>query len=419
MPIAENPFRIFSSLRDDVYHADSQTHAYEWWYFDAVSRDGRDVLVIIFLTNFIFSPRYHQIKNDDYQIKRGRENPLPSPPLPPRFPAIAVCLYRDGRPVIRSFNEYAALDFAASREHPACRIGASDFALTQVDGKWIYQIRLDVALRKGKRLQAALSWAVCEADLTSNISLDSNHKNDASSSVSGAQEFDDAQKSDDAHEWNFVAPRCAVTGEFQITAKDSSNSNFSWHGTGYHDHNRDTRRLTAKVKTWLWGRAHFADLTAIFYHFQPSQTDPKQINEKPVEAAQTATNLSRLIIVKRGGQLFDYHARITQTHKRRNRFGLSYARDLSLTPLLDAVHNKSGGTQPQVFPKLIVNQQQVIDASFFYLRFRGEATLEIGNHTFQAPLVSEYLAPRALNFRWLDWLINMRIARNGKTAFLP
>ncbi len=30
--------------------------AYEWWYFDAVSDDGRDALVIIFLSNFIFSP---------------------------------------------------------------------------------------------------------------------------------------------------------------------------------------------------------------------------------------------------------------------------------------------------------------------------------------------------------------------------
>ncbi|MEJ7699617.1 MAG: hypothetical protein WKF71_08245 [Pyrinomonadaceae bacterium] len=33
--------------------------------------------------------------------------------------------------------------------------------------------------------------------------------------------------------------------------------------------------------------------------------------------------------------------------------------------------------------------------------------------------ITEYLAPKVLKYRWLDWLTNMRIGRKGKGAFLP
>jgi len=52
-------FRALSSIRDDVWHRDKKAGAYEWWYFDAVSDDGRETLVVIFLDGFIFSPRYN------------------------------------------------------------------------------------------------------------------------------------------------------------------------------------------------------------------------------------------------------------------------------------------------------------------------------------------------------------------------
>ena len=48
--------------------------AQEWWYFDALSDDCRDALVIIFFSNFIFSPRYNRAAIE------GRRQP----PAPPR-----------------------------------------------------------------------------------------------------------------------------------------------------------------------------------------------------------------------------------------------------------------------------------------------------------------------------------------------
>jgi carotenoid 1,2-hydratase len=77
-----------------VWRGAAQPEAYEWWYFDAVSESGRDLLVIIFLTNFIFSPRYNR-QASDTQKKISQP---PGASSETQTPAIAFTLYRDGRP---------------------------------------------------------------------------------------------------------------------------------------------------------------------------------------------------------------------------------------------------------------------------------------------------------------------------------
>ena len=70
--------------------------------------------------------------------------------------------------------------------------------------------------------------------------------------------------------------------------------------------------------------------------------------------------------------------------------------------------------------RLRVKQTKIIDSSFFYLRFLSEMTLTLRDgKPRQAIGITEYLKPKALKYRWLDWLTNMRIGRNGKGAFLP
>ncbi|MGI9036502.1 MAG: hypothetical protein ACR2GD_10750, partial [Pyrinomonadaceae bacterium] len=68
---------------------------------------------------------------------------------------------------------------------------------------------------------------------------------------------------------------------------------------------------------------------------------------------------------------------------------------------------------------LNVQQIKPIDQSFFYLRFLSEARLKSRDGKIhEAYAVTEHLAPKILKYRWLDWLVNMRIGRNGKGAFL-
>ena len=54
-------FSYSSSIAADVWHPKHDARGYEWWYFDALSDDGREAIVVIFLDNFIFSPRYNKL----------------------------------------------------------------------------------------------------------------------------------------------------------------------------------------------------------------------------------------------------------------------------------------------------------------------------------------------------------------------
>ena len=359
--------RPSSSIAGDVWHGEATVPAYEWWYFDALSRDGRDALVIIFLSNFIFSPRYN---------RAAAESLRQSPPVnsATQFPAVAVCLYRDNRPLFRAINEYAPDEFQASRTRPECHIGHNHFRLVETGAAPRYELNVDTRLRRGKQLQARLAWTVREGDFF----------RDEREAAAGPA----------AHHWNMVAPRCDVSGEITIVERDGGRSfNHEFHGTGYHDHNRDTRWMPATLDEWQWGRFHFPGATAVFYRYHE-------------RAETTHTNCLHLI---QDSLLSNYTPQLTTAGMRRHFFGLRYPRHLQFQTA-----TASDG------PTLKVRQQRIIDSSFFYLRFLSEATLEMADgQTQHATGITEHLAPRSLGYTWLHWLINMRIGRNGRSAFLP
>jgi hypothetical protein len=70
--------------------------------------------------------------------------------------------------------------------------------------------------------------------------------------------------------------------------------------------------------------------------------------------------------------------------------------------------------------RLRIKNNQIIDANFFYLRFLSEMTLTLRDGKPRKTIgITEYLAPKALKYGWLDWLVNLRIGRNGKGSYLP
>lgn len=378
-PITADGFHVRSSIADDVWHADAEPGAYEWWYFDAISFDGRDALVIIFLTDFLFSPRYNRAVAEGR--RNLREGGAPVLLRPTEFPAVAVCLYRDGRPVVRAIHEFTREEFAAQIDHPACRIGGNSFRLEQGAEKSSYLIRIDMPLRRGRRLEAEFEWTITDGDL----SPKGETLPTADASSAGV------------HEWNVVAPRCHVSGRLATMGPGSDRrlTEYDFQGLGYHDHNRDRRPLARAVAEWQWGRAHFPAATAVFYRYRERG---KQLP------------LTRLFIVERG-ELRAYDSRFSQDGTRRHHFGLRHPYALRF----------SAETAEERWPvTLEVEQRQIVDASFFYLRFMGQARLELNDgRTTSAPVITEHLAPRALEWRSLWWLINMRIGRNGRPAFLP
>jgi carotenoid 1,2-hydratase len=347
---------------------------YEWWYFDALSDDGRDALVIIFLANFVFSPRYNRAAS---RAARRIEGALPigDDSTPGQFPAVVFCLYRDGRPIVRAINEYTRDDFRADTRLPSCVIGNSGFYTEADDSGVCFRITLAETLRRGERLSASFSFQLVEGDFDGDGRAD-----DASDAAS--------------HDWNLVAPRCRVKGTYSFAERGSTRGVEArqFQGTGYHDHNRDRRWLPATVAEWQWGRAHFVDATAVFYCYRERE-----------DAAAT----TRLFVV-RDKSLSAYDAVRETGRLRRDRFGVNYSRRMSFTTQDESARIA-----------LHVSQQRTVDRSFFYLRFIGEAALDLADgETRRAPVLAEHLAPRSLSLRWLDWLTDMRIGRDGRAAFL-
>lgn len=364
---ASEKFSISSSIAADVWHEKVNSKAFEWWYFDALSEDGRDAVVIIFLDNFIFSPRY----NADYRVhsKLGeRFRRQKNADCQKCYPALAFTYYRDGKPKYRAINEFAPEEFSAGKDVPSCRLGDNEFRFDSAPYGSGYTISINAKLRNNRTLTANFEWLSVESDFLPDKSFNAT----------------------DAHNWNLAVPRADVTGRIVVVdSKKKELDNVNFRGTGYHDHNLDNRWLPETVADWQWGRAHFHDATAVFYRY-------KEVNE----AATTK------LFTVRDNDLRMRDATYEETIFARDKFGIKYPQRLTIE------------TDDKM--RLRVKQNKIIDSSFFYLRFLSEMTLTLRDGKPRKTVgITEFLNPKALKYQWLDWLTNMRIGRNGKGSFLP
>ncbi len=376
----QEKFSFTSSIAADIWSPKPNAKAYEWWYFDAISDDGREAVVVIFLDNFIFSPRYNRIKGEVEKGRSGEKgksiypadeltNPKSQIPNPKsNVPAVAFTYYRDGKPVYRAINEFNADDFSTTEDAPSCKIGENFFDFESAPYGSGYFISIKALLKNNLRLEAQLEWVSIESNFSSDKKIDSS----------------------DAHIWNLAVSRADVSGKISIRDEKGKELNvLQFRGTGYHDHNYDNRWLPETVKDWQWGRAHFNDATAVFYRYQ--------------EFGETAATTKLFTI--RNNQLRIRDAEYEEQQFSRDKFGIKYPQRLTFV------------TEDNI--RLRVKQTKIIDSSFFYLRFLSEMTLTLrdGNPR-KSTGITEYLNPKALKYRWLDWLVNMRIGRNGRGAFL-
>ncbi|MFN2392709.1 MAG: hypothetical protein ABR566_12190 [Pyrinomonadaceae bacterium] len=364
-------FSFASSIREDVWHQKANPEAFEWWYFDALSEDGRDAVVIIFLDNFIFSPRYneHNRKQKRLSQKLKKFFTKSKEQAANLFPAIAFTYYRDGKVKYRAINEFPSEDFSASENSPSCQIGRNFFRLEAAPYGSGYILSINAKLRKNRNLEAHFEWLSVESDFLPHKTINLN----------------------DAHIWNLAVSRADVTGRISVSDdNEKSLDTVHFRGTGYHDHNLDNRWLPKTVSDWEWGRAHFSDATAIFYRYKERGED---------------YSTTKLLIVQYGN-LCERDAAFDAQNFRRDKFGIKYPKSLQFT------------SEDNV--RLSVKQMKIIDSSFFYLRFLSEMILTLSDGTERKAIgITEYLAPKALKYQWLDWLTNMRIGRGGKGSFLP
>jgi carotenoid 1,2-hydratase len=339
---------ISSSIADDVWHKKLSPKGYDCWYFDAVSDDRRDAVVIIFQDNYVFSPSYFK-----------PENVI--------CPAISFVYYHDGKPIYRFQNEFDESKLKLSQDKPFCKIGENEFKFEKADYGSGYVIKLDAVLSKNRRLKANFEWLLIESDFV--------------------QTTDSTEV---LHSWNLVAPRADVTGNIEVFQRNGKlKDKIAFRGTGYHSHNFDNRCLAETIESWQWGRCHYTDATVAFIRY-------KEHNAQPI---------TKLFLV-RDGEYKIREANYEEQTYSRDILGLKYPNRLRFV------------TENNV--RLRVKQEEVIDSSFFYLRFLSEMTLTLRDGKPRKMLgITEHLSPKALKWRWLDFFVNLRIGKNGKGSFLP
>lgn len=350
--IADN-FSFSSSIKDDVWHPQKDDKSYEWWYFDALSDDGREALVIVFLDNFIYSPRY----NRESTRITGAE----------RCPALSFTYFRDGKAVHKATTEFHSSDFKASEERPEVRIGDSSFVMDSARYGSGYMITVNANLPGARTLSAKFEWLSVESDLS-------------------PQNFSGTEA---RHCWNMVAPRSDVTGKMTVsTNKGRELESIHFRGTGYHDHNLDNRWLAKTVRDWHWGRAHFADCSVVFCRF------------REIGAQESRTKL----ILIRDGVLENRDVEMHEQHYVRDKFGIRYPSELEMT--------SSDGLRLHVRPV------DIIDSSFYFLRFISQITLGVpGKPDHSTSAITEFIAPKTLKYRWLNWLADVRTGKNGESSY--
>lgn len=354
--ISADKFAFSSSVSADVWHPQKDAKAYEWWYFDALSDHADEGVVIIFLDNFIYSPRYN-----------AGESPADGHPT--RFPAISFTYFRDGKTVYRSISEFREDEFYASRERPECRIGESSFKFQSAAYGSGYLVTINASLSGDRRLEATFEWLSIESDFAP----------------------DSFSYRESSHCWNMVVPRSDVSGKITVfDKKGRSIDRRQFRGTGYHDHNLDNRWLAKTVRDWHWGRAHFAESTAVFYRYC-------EIGDN--------TPSTKLLVVQ-NGELRERTAQYEEQNYVRDKLGIRYPTRLRLISEDDM--------------RLRVKPIKVIDSSFYYLRFLSEITLTLNDGVPHETMgITEFLAPKTLKYRWLNWLSDFRTGKNGKRSFIP
>ena len=351
---AAESFVFASSVEDDVWHPKKDAKSYEWWYFDALSDDESEAVVVVFLDNFVYSPRYNSEATGHAAV---------------RFPAVSFTYFSGGRAIYRAVQEFSETEFHSSPSRPECTIGDNWFKLDSAEYGSGYLISIKAKLPGGRRLEATLEWLSIESDLCR-----------ASDRPAAS-----------AHFWNMVAPRSDVTGRITVLDRKSKISDERhFRGTGYHDHNLDNRWLQKTVRDWHWGRAHFADATAVFYRYcETGDMNPS----------------TKLYVIK-NGELTDRSVDYDEQNYARNKFGIRYPTRLRLI------------SQDNV--RLRVKPFKIIDASFYYLRFLSEITLTLRDGVPRKTTgITEFLAPKTLKYRWLNWLSDIRTGKNGKPPLLP
>lgn len=342
-----------SNVKDCRWHGLECNHSFERWYFDALSDDGREALVIIFYDNYPGSPRFFKQK----ECLNGDS------PRTAKFPAVSLVYAVDGKPVLRAVNEFTSERFSAYSDRIRCTIENSTFELETAEYGSGFVLHIDLLTARKRRIKAELEWLSVESDLSA---LEIENQSEISC-------------------LNMAAPRSDVSGRISLTDRHGSIRRLvHFRGTGYHDHFRSRRPVTEAVESTFRGRAHFVDSTAIFLCRESGADDV----------------CAKLFLIRNG--VMHFHD-VFQKDERliRTGHGFKVPERVSFISADDI--------------RLHIKPIRIFHPGFFESRMLSEMTLSLQDGKPRTTVgITELSTPSLMRSRIFRWLSDLRIGRNGK-----
>lgn len=356
MPEVVSNVSFCSSLKDDAWLGITGPGAFESWHFDAVSDNGREVLVIDFYDNYALSPRF--LTSTDKMNES--EHDFAS------FPAVSMVYSVDGRTILSAVNEFGPDDITASIEKPNLAIGGSSLRFSKAEYGSGFVVTVDARTLGGKRIRAELEWLMIE----SNLAPLADHSTDAV--------------------WNMASPRADVTGRITLLGRrGNTKKTIHFRGTGYHDHITSRKFHYRDLTSRMWGRAHFVDATVVFERHG---------------GVQDASAPGKFFMV-RDGCIHERNAACQAREHKRDRFGLMIPRRVSYV------------SDDNI--KIRVKPLTLIRSGFFEVKMLSEVTLGLRDGRPRKSMgITEFVDPRRMRSKLIRWMSDLRIGRKGRSPFL-
>jgi hypothetical protein len=202
--------RFLSGPENDHRHTPTPapSGAYEWWYFDALSKDGRYAVVAIFFLGSPMTPYYKEVVHAKH-------------PDPMDWCGVFFTLHERAGETWKerayAYNLYRDGEFGADR--PTVTVGGSEMTY---DGAGTWAVSINERGLWGGSVKAILSFSMRGSPPL----------------LSPYGKGEEATR----HTWACIAPSCQVRGRIGDTP-------FS--GGGYHDHNFGILPFD-EVNTWYW-----------------------------------------------------------------------------------------------------------------------------------------------------------------------
>jgi carotenoid 1,2-hydratase len=347
---------VHAELDPDRFLAYPDPGAHEWWYFDAISDDGRDAVVLIWFSALPFDPAYG-LAARRYLASPGRF----AAPRGLDHCAVSVNWYRDGRLAAYALNRFRADDFRHTAEPFELNIGGN--RLLRTAGR--YDLEIDTPALGGGRLRGRFRF----------------------NPAAGTRPLErDLGGPDNPHLWILAAPDCRVEGTL-VRDRGGEAGQLAFHGRGYHDHNAGSEELSTAMRRWTWGRVQHADTTEVYYHAQP------QPGKGPSRSLWITCRAGRPESIREDVEVGEEHDRPTA-----NLYGVRHGRRVRIS---DGTHG------------FWDERTACVDDGPFYRRWvggyrplAGSESVEIGP---KVVAISEILDTRRLLHPLYTWMIPFRL----------